>query len=61
MSECLANQQTTLGPIQVLRNQKGGWVDKAKCLCNHKNHRKGGFVERNKWAIGDQNCEIDGK
>ena len=23
---------STLGTIQILRNQKGGWVGKAKCL-----------------------------
>jgi len=40
---------------------QGGWVGVAKCLRNHKNHQKGGFDERNKWAIGDQNCEIEGK
>ena len=34
---------------------QGGWVGVAKCLRNHKNHRKGCFAERNKWAIGDQN------
>ena len=48
-----------LGTIQILRNQKGGWVRPnayvclqggwvgvAKCLRNHKNHRKRDFLEK---------------